>query len=134
MACGNPTILAQDQIIVYDDETIDKMIRGIGNEGTMLYEDEPPDAIISERTKALRRAGSQTPGQYGSDAHASEVARMFDLCSKAAQKLADEKVSYTEPAPLSSTPGSPVSLSVIHCHYWKRDGPSRGLAARTGLS
>eukprot|EP00972_Heterocapsa_arctica_P041338 6097531-Heterocapsa_arctica.AAC.1 len=99
----------QDEIIVYD-EAIDNRICGIGNEGTLLFDDESPDAIISNKTATLRRARSQAPGQYGSDAPASEAARMFDLGSKATKKLADEKASYTEPADFEFYPGQALFI------------------------
>eukprot|EP00972_Heterocapsa_arctica_P094833 13985554-Heterocapsa_arctica.AAC.1 len=107
MACGSPMVRAQDEMIVYD-EAIDNRIRGIGNEGTLLFADDSPDAIISDKTATLRRASSQAPGRYGSDARASEAARMLDLGSKAAKELADEKASYTEPAAFEFYPGQPA--------------------------
>eukprot|EP00972_Heterocapsa_arctica_P035465 5219519-Heterocapsa_arctica.AAC.1 len=57
------------------DEAVDNLVRGIGKEGTKLFEDEPAGAFISERTAKVRRAKSQDPGQYGSDANASETTR-----------------------------------------------------------
>eukprot|EP00972_Heterocapsa_arctica_P046872 6919238-Heterocapsa_arctica.AAC.1 len=48
--CSSPLIRAQDELRIYD-EAVDNLVRGIGKEGTGLFEDEPAGAFICERSK-----------------------------------------------------------------------------------
>eukprot|EP00972_Heterocapsa_arctica_P025496 3752924-Heterocapsa_arctica.AAC.1 len=75
---------AQDSMIEYNEE-VDNRVRGIGPEGTQLFQDVPFDAIISDQEVRLRRDHSQGPGQYGSDAPASETISMVAMGKRASK-------------------------------------------------
>eukprot|EP00972_Heterocapsa_arctica_P072673 10729028-Heterocapsa_arctica.AAC.1 len=75
-------------------------------------------ALLSAKKQQVRRAKSQDPGHYGSDANASDITRMSYQNIAAGRKLADQKDSFNASAAPDLDPSRPP-LWVIPCHYWE---------------